>query len=64
MQLSWLVDGITFPNNIDLCGPGGKMVRVKADINGKIWVTIDLGVSKTVRSLYLAVPEHLTHERL
>ena len=37
---------------------------ITADNNGQIWAKIDLGVSKTVRSLYLAVPEHATNERL
>ena len=34
------------------------MIRVTEDIDGETWATIDLGVSKTVRSLYLAVPEN------
>ncbi len=40
------------------------MIKVIADNNGDIWATIDLGVSKTVRSLYMAVPEHATDQRL
>ncbi len=54
---------MTFPHNGKFC-ESGLMSRVTEDINGDIWAKIDLGVSKTVRSLYLAVPEAPSYERL
>jgi hypothetical protein len=58
-----LVDGINFPHNSNVC-ESGKMIKVEADNLGKSWVIIDLGESKSVRSLYLAVPEINSLERL
>ncbi len=56
------MDGVTLPHGVNSC-VGSLMTFVTTDgIN--IWAKIDLGKSKTVRSLYLAVPEHPTDERL
>jgi hypothetical protein len=53
---------MTFLHNLNSCAVG--MILVAKDINDNSWVKIDLGVSKTVRSLYLAVPEHPNWYRL
>ena len=55
------MDGVTLPHVGNSCLDGGLMTFVKADGFNKIWAKIDLEVSKTVRSLYLAVPEHPTN---
>jgi hypothetical protein len=57
------VDGINFPHNSNVCESGG-ILKVEADNVGQLWAKIDLGVSKTVRSLYLAVPETNSYESL
>lgn len=52
-----IVDGLTLPTSNPYTGCPAHRLSSKPDANGDRWAAIDLLETKTIRSLYIAVPE-------